>query len=150
MVLKKKDGKDQEVQDGWIGHILPFTLVQEKLLPDGLKKLRSYENRLAEIVSQYDVLLDELPEEEKEKAFVNDDKTAFIAAEVKKAIKAKEAEADVLAVLNRYDELSAEEKALKKQIKDESTALHLKTKSTIEGLSREQVLSLLHGRIYRC
>jgi len=146
MVLKKKDGKDQEVQDGWIGHILPFTLVQEKLLPDGLKKLRSYENRLAEIVSQYDVLLDELPEEEKEKAFVNDDKTAFIAAEVKKAIKAKEAEADVLAVLNRYDELSAEEKALKKQIKDESTALHLKTKSTIEGLSREQVLSLLHDK----
>ncbi|MEE0553373.1 MAG: type I restriction-modification system subunit M, partial [Clostridia bacterium] len=28
LVLKKKNGKDQEVQDGWKGHILPFELVQ--------------------------------------------------------------------------------------------------------------------------
>ena len=146
MVLKNKDGKDQEVQDGWIGHILPCALVQEKLLADDLAKLHKGENRLAEIISQYDELLDELPEEEKEKAFVNDDKNAFVAAEVKKAIKAKEVEADVLAVLKRFDALSAEEKALKKQIKDESTALHLKTKSTIEGLNCEQVLSLLREK----
>ena len=26
LVLKKKNGKDQEVQDGWKGHILPFEL----------------------------------------------------------------------------------------------------------------------------
>ena len=146
MVLKKKDGKDQEIQDGWIGHILPFALVQEKLLPDDLEKLRNDENRLAEVIAQYDDLLDELPEEEKEQPFVNDDKTAFVAVEVKKAIKAKDACAEVLAVLKRYDALQTEEKTLKKQIRDESTALHLKTKSTIEGLNREQVLSLLHDK----
>ena len=32
MVIKKKDGKETEVQDGWVGHILPFKLVQENLL----------------------------------------------------------------------------------------------------------------------
>lgn len=27
MVIKKKDGKDQELQDGWAGHVFPFELV---------------------------------------------------------------------------------------------------------------------------
>ena len=31
MVIKKKDGKDQEVQDGWVGHVIPFDLHQRKL-----------------------------------------------------------------------------------------------------------------------
>ncbi len=32
MVIKKKGGKDVEVQDGWIGRVLPFDLVQRELL----------------------------------------------------------------------------------------------------------------------
>ena len=32
MVVKKKDGKDQEVQDGWAGRIIPFDLVQRTIL----------------------------------------------------------------------------------------------------------------------
>ena len=32
MVIKKKDGKDVEVQDGWIGRVIPFELVQQTLL----------------------------------------------------------------------------------------------------------------------
>ena len=34
MVSKKKDGNDEEVQDGWIGHVIPFELVQASLLKD--------------------------------------------------------------------------------------------------------------------
>ena len=34
MVLKKKDGKDQEIQEGWIGHVIPFALVQDTILKD--------------------------------------------------------------------------------------------------------------------
>ena len=41
MVLKKKGGKDVEVQDGWKGHVLPFGLVQEALLSDELSALRT-------------------------------------------------------------------------------------------------------------
>ena len=41
MVVKKKDGREQEVQEGWIGHVLPFTLVQKTLLPDELAKLEA-------------------------------------------------------------------------------------------------------------
>lgn len=143
MVVKKKDGKDVETQDGWAGHVIPFALVQEKLLSNDLNTLREHGVRAAEITSEYEALLQELPEEEKEKAFVNEDKTAFVAAEVKKALKAKDADAEVLAVLKKYDTLSAEEKVLKKQLKTEESALHLKTKETIESLDDVQVLDLL-------
>lgn len=65
---------------------------------------------------------------------------------MKKAIKAKEAEPEVLAVLKAALALNEEEKALKKRVKEESAQLHLKTKETIEGLSDEQVLLLLEQK----
>ena len=30
-VIKKKDDKEYEVQDGWVGHVLPFELVTDYL-----------------------------------------------------------------------------------------------------------------------
>lgn len=41
------------------------------------------------------------------------------------------------------DKLMTEEKAVKRDVKEKSYALHMKTKETIEGLSDEQVLDLL-------
>ena len=43
----------------------------------------------------------------------------------------------------KAETLLAEEKRVKKDIKEMADALHLKTKETIEGLSDEQVLDLL-------
>ncbi len=146
MVSKKKDGKDQEVQEGWIGHVLPFALVQEALLPDALGALKGLENRLSEIPGEYEALLEELGEEEKEQDFVNEGKDAFVAVEVKKALKSREAEPQTLAILKKADALNEEEKVLKKKIKDESTALHLATKATIESLSDDAVLELLQKK----
>lgn len=146
MIIKKKDGKDQEVQDGWAGHVLPFELVQHKLLSDDLDSLKDDEVRLAKITTAYEEALDALPEEEKEKDFVNDDKTAFVWAEVKKAIKAKDLDADVLTVLRKAYADNEEEKNLKKQIKNKAADLHMATKSVIEGLSDGQVYDLLHEK----
>jgi type I restriction-modification system, M subunit len=143
MIVKKKDGKDQEVQDGWVGHVVPFDLVQQTMLSDSLAAIQGIEDRLAEITSGYEEALDELPEEEKDKDFVNDDKTAFVWPEVKKAIKAKEVDMQVLTILKKVSSDNEEEKKLKKQLKDQSEALHIETKKTIEALSDEQVYSLL-------
>jgi len=143
MIVKKKDGKDQEVQDGWVGHVVPFDLVQQTILSDNLAAIQGIEDRLAEITSGYEEALDELPEEEKDKDFVNDDKTAFVWPEVKKAIKSKEMDVQVLAILKKVSSDNEEEKKLKKQLKDQSEALHIETKKTIEALSDEQVYSLL-------
>ena len=143
MVVKKKDGREQEVQEGWIGHVLPFTLVQKTLLPDELAKLEAKETRISEISGEYGELLDKLSEEDKEKNFINDDKDAFVAAEVKKTLKAKDEEPETLAVLKKADALINEEKTLKKQIKEESAALHILTKKTIENLTDDGVIELL-------
>lgn len=142
-VLKRKDGKDQEVQDGWIGHVLPFSLVQEHLMSDSLNLLKEKENRLNEISSGLEELLEELPEEEKEKSFVNDTKDAFVPAEIKKALKAKDAEAGTLLLLKKADAFITEEKSVRKAIKDETARLHLATKEKIEGLSDDEILTLL-------
>ena len=101
------------------------------------------EDRLAEITSEYEEALDELPEEEKDKAFVNEEKTAFVWPEVKKAIKAKEVDEQVLAILKKVFSDNDEEKKLKKQLKAQSAELHIETKKTIEELSDDQVYSLL-------
>ena len=146
MILKKKDNKEIEVQDGYIGHVLPFELVQSVYLSAETAALLEHESRLTEIAAEYDELLDSLDEEAKGGDFVNEDKTAFVAAEVKKALKAKELDTAVLDVLRKFDRLNTEEKALKSAIKKESAALHMQTKETIEGLTDEQAREMLRKK----
>jgi len=152
MVNKKVKGKDTEVQDGWKGHILPFDLVQVTHLNDELQALKQQENRLAEISTEVETILDTFSEEEKALESVNDNGDSFVNAVVGKAAKQLKAEVkqsgafDVEsyeAKIIEVDDLINEEKALKKSVKAEAEALHLKTKSTIENLSDEQVNDLL-------
>lgn len=143
MVLKKKDGHDQEVQEGWVGHVLPFSMVQEQYLKERLTAIQEKETRLSEISSQYEELLDSLSEDDKSKNFTNEAGDAFVWAEVKRTIKAKECEPETLEILKKADVLSGEEKKLKREVKEESADLHMKTKETIETLTDEQVMALL-------
>lgn len=152
MVIKKKNGKEVEEQDGWIGHIMPFDLVQVTYLKEEIEALKVKEDRLLEITAQYEEILESLSEEEKELDTVKESKDAFVNAEVVKEAKQIRAEMKKkvkfeddsyeLKIL-KVDELIAEEKALKKEVKEESAKLHLKTKKTIESLSDEQVYELL-------
>lgn len=154
IVIKKKNGQDIEVQEGWKGHILPFDLVQQTYLSDDLVALEKQENRLAEIASELEEILESLSEEDKEQETVKENKDGFANAEVGKAAKVflkeqKEsktqfAEESYEAKIIRASKLIDEEKVLKKATKDAATALHLKTKTTIEALSDEQVYNLLH------
>lgn len=206
MVIKKKDGKEQEVQEGWKGHIIPFELVQHQLLNEDVKNLGIDENRMNEIASEYEELMDALSDDDKQK-LLDDDNTSFVAKEVTNACKEVFAdistpEIEILqqylalskakdklsfaeehkeiawesmsankngtygkAELNKYitalkskmsfeegsyeyivvraNALIAEEKELKKAVKEKAAQLHLKTKETIERLSDEQVIELL-------
>ena len=146
MVVKKKNGKDAEVQDGYIGHILPFELVQSVLLSSSLEELKIDEDRLSQIASEYEEKLDSLSEEDKGKSYVNDDNTAFVWAEVKKAVKSCDEEPETTELLKYVVQLNNEEKKLKKEIKEKTAALHIKTKETIEELTDEDVYSLLYQK----
>lgn len=149
LVTKKKDGKEQEIQDGWIGRVIPFELVQKELLSDRYKELREKEARLAEIPSLYEEIIEDLTEEEKDGQVLNDNNDAFVPKEVTKKLKELKKEAPTEEVksfidkLDRYERLSKEEKDLKKEIKSETAKLHMLTKETIENLTDSMVCELL-------
>ncbi len=84
----KKDGKEEveEVQEGWQGHVFPFTLVQELLLKEDIEALQAQEERLSAIGSELEELMDGLAEDEKEN-LLNDDSTAFDGKSVDAALK---------------------------------------------------------------
>lgn len=146
MVIKKKNGKKQEVQEGWVGHIMPFELVQETLLTKEWCVLQEQQARLEEFASEYDSLLDELSEDDKEKDFISEDKDAFVAKAVKAAVKAKMEEPAVLDVLQKVVKTMKEEAALKKAVKEGKEALHAQTKLYIAGLRDDEITLLLRRK----
>lgn len=83
MVEKNKE----EVQDGWMGHVLPFELVQEMLLQDDVQVIRDMEMRMEELTSQFNEIIDSMTPEEKDKPILSDDNSHFVATEVKKELK---------------------------------------------------------------
>lgn len=154
MVLKKKDGKDIEVQDGWMGHVIPFELVQREMLADKRDELSHMETRLAEIASEYDDFLESLTEEEKSEntEILNDDGDALAFAGIAKKAKQfqrtrehyddESIEARVIKIATILDE----EKELKRNIKVKSEQLLALTKQTIEGLTDDQAKIMLNNK----
>lgn len=149
MTMKKQGGKDVEVQTGWMGRIIPFDLIQKTVLKDEAVALKAKENRLSEISSDIEEILDSLSEEEKETEVVNDNGDALVAKEIPKKIKELKHEDETedtrefIEKLETADALFKEEKRLKSEIKSESSALVNHTKETIENLSNEEARTLL-------
>ena len=153
MVIKKKNGQDTDVQDGWKGHILPFDLVQKTYLNEALQALAEKETSLAEIASLLEEIFESLTEEEKEQDTIKESQDGFANTEVSKAAKnflKEQKESKIKFVEESYEHkiiqasrLIDEEKTLKKTVKDATIELHLKTKTTIEGLTEQQVNNLL-------
>ena len=151
MVIKKKDGKEVEVQDGWIGHILPFDLVQKMYLSDKLDEIKEKENELNSILSQYEEIIDTISEEDRGD-FLNEDNTAFVPKEVSKLVKpyakgkVKPEQGSIDEILVKVNSLIENEKSLKKDIKTLQTNLHNYTKDFIENLSDDSAIEALKAK----
>ena len=154
MVIKKKDGKDEEVQDGYVGHVIPFELIHKTLLQTQSDEIKSLESELANITNEYTELLDNVSEDDKEgnPEMFNDDNSAFVSAEVAKyaktLLKSKEvyAEESFENIILKVNSLINREKELKKNLKTKTAALISATKSTIENLTDDQVMELLEQK----
>lgn len=151
MVIKKKNNKEVEVQDGYVGHILPFELVQKMLLADDYNALRKKEERLIEISAGYEEILDSLTEEQKDNPAIKEKNDGFILKELKKQIKElagddSEETIDFIQKLEKAQSLIQEEQNLNKAVKKEKAELHKKTKETIENLTDEQAKQLLEKK----
>jgi type I restriction enzyme M protein len=87
IVARKKDGVEQELQDGWIGRIIPFLLVQETYLKEELKNLRYKENKVIEIAAELEEIIESLTEEERESSILNDSNDGFVVKELNEYLK---------------------------------------------------------------
>ena len=211
MVIKKNNKNDDddevtEVQDGWKGHILPFELVQEMLMPDEVEAIRALEERLSEIAGEYTEIIDSLDEDEKQGSFLNDSNDAFVSKELKITCDEilQEVENDEIKALIKYMSLPKkealafmktcsdadwnqieknkdgsckkpsltsriqqlkmeyefpeesyesklltalklmdEESTIKKDVKQRTEEIHLKTKEVIESLTEDQALQIV-------
>ena len=155
MVIKKdsKTNKDKEVQEGWLGRILPFELVQREFFPEEVEQLRELNEQLASTVARKDELFGEVDEEyygEEDDAITNAGKTGFKKTGVTKRIKEMKGddaltdeEQALLDVLVEANSVLARETKLKKQIKTIHEDLHEATKTWIETCTEEDARYLL-------
>lgn len=151
MVIKKKNGKDEEVQEGYVGHIIPFELAQRILLNEEYLSLTKKVQELDNITNECSEILDNIAEDDKngKSELFNEDNTAFVNAEILKFARGLQKSKQ------KYDEESFEnqiikvanliekEKSLKKGIKQDSEKLLAETKRLIENLTDNQALDLL-------
>lgn len=151
MVIKKEKGKDVEVQDGWIGHVIPFDVVQSSVLKAEADALKEKENRAGELDSEYSELVESFTDEDKESySTLFDDDGALIGAAIGKIVK------DLKRYGQKYEEDSAEWKiiqlgkvsdelkSVRREVKVLTDELVEKTKATIENLTDEQVKEMLY------
>ena len=151
MVVKKKQGKDVEVQDGWVGRVLPFSLVQDAFLTEEVSSLEKSEERLSAITAEITEIFEGLSDEDKDAAGDAVGEDSFVSSKISAASKqlndddpsSASDEESILFRLMRVAALFNEEKVLKKTIKDVHIELEKKTKEMIESLTDEQVCILL-------
>jgi len=153
MVVKKKDGKDVEVQDGWVGRIIPIPLVQKVLLGDKLASLQRLRDFAASTSSRIAEILENLPESEGQTPWLKDDGSAFVSKELKTKVKrikqefGKDIPADsVEAQLVEADRLLDTEKKQNAEVKAALAELDEKAIETIKGLSVAEIQQLLKAK----
>ncbi len=148
MVVKKKNGNDEEIQDGWVGRIVPFELIQKYKLNSQLEILNNKNERLIEIASEYEEIFDAISEDDKE-IVSNDTNDAFDFKKV--AEKVKEIKKEKITILDdsfeekivRVFNTNEEEKNLKKEIKIINDKLLNDSKIAIENLSDSEIVDIL-------
>ena len=147
--IKKKNGREEEVQVGWQGRIIPFELVQEVKLCNEVVEIKGIESRLGEITSIYQETIDNFSEDDKEEIseLLNDNNDGFINANVVKKSKeiqnssqySQELDEKIIEISKYIDE----EKKLKRELKDKEINLQDKSKEMIENLSENEIKELL-------
>lgn len=146
LVIKKKKEKEVEVQEGWIGHLLTFDLIQSKYLLKEKRELIDKENQVSEIDSEINDIIENLTDEEKEMEFYDDECNKIVDKLIKQFIKDTDVELETREKLRNYSSLVTKKKELNKALKSEIAELELNTKSTIENLTYEQIDDSLNSK----
>lgn len=156
MVVKKKDGKEVEVQEGWVGRLLPFDLVQRELLSEQVAHIEGLEERLADITTELETLIEGLSPEEQAGSIVSEDANRFVPKEVVAEARrlrqrlAKDLEGlepeSYEARLLKVDTLLKDEAQSKKLLRQTYAQLEQDTIALIEGITDEVATDLLRKK----
>lgn len=114
MVMKKKNGKEVEIQDGNKGRIFPYELIQDTLLKDEKDALLALEQRQTGIQEELTSLIETLSEDEGEFSVLNDNNDKFKKTETKNALKDEFETIDIpkIETLNAFQDLSGKAERL--------------------------------------
>lgn len=148
LVMKKKNGKDVETQEGWKGHIIPFELVERRYFTEEFKKIEQLEQHIYQIDNEIQEILENLDEEEKEN-LANEEGTQFVTSNLTNRIKEFKKDKDddeLLKKLNEANKLLKEQKAIQKEIKTSKENIHAMTKDKLESLSIEEAKALVYEK----
>lgn len=154
MIYKKKDKEVIEVQDGWVGRILSFDIVEKKYfstlkekLDDLLERLSTEEDRKENLISE--IAPDDLIELYKEDS--EEIETKKLNAAISKAKKDLKngAEFDEFSfedIILKINDTNESMKVTKREIKQLKESLELATKEKIESLPIDEAISLLEDK----
>ena len=150
-ITKKVNNKDEEVQNGWNGRIIPYELIHQSLLKEINDQVIKTNDSLNDIASNYSEIIDNLSEENKELPILKEGGEAFDFKEVKAMLKQLKNETDSDSVelketLQLVLSLQEDEKSLKKLVKEKEAQLLSLSKTTIENLTDDQVNELLQEK----
>lgn len=155
MVIRKKNGKDVEVQEGYVGRILPFELIQRKLLSAELDELDTMRGDASKVGEELVALVEVLPEDTPDD-LLNEAKTAFARKGVvdylkavgigSRAVPEDYPEESLERVVLQAKSLLEEKTRLDRKIKTATRELEDQTKERLESLSIEEALELLHEK----
>lgn len=151
MITKKKDNKEVEVQDGYVGHILPFELVQRELFASELESLNNQEKRLEDISSEITTLFEDVSEDDRSDECIDAEGGEFVAKLVSQRAKSlkklkNEDLSDFETIILKVSKLLDETKEINRRIKKKKEELLQKTKEKIERLEPTQALLLLEHK----
>lgn len=153
MVVKKKDGKDVEVQDGWAGRIIPIDLVERVMLSDELAAVENDRAAMEATRSHIAEIIENLPESEGETPWLKEDGLAFVPKELKAKVKkikqeygSKAPEGSIASMLLDADKSIDLEKKQKAAYNAALVKLISKAIETIENLTPDDIITLLKAK----
>lgn len=151
---KNKKKELEEYQDGWIGRILPYELVQEEYYKNDKEKLEELTKELANTENEKKELLESIDINDKANIVKEDSdeidskKLKAIISEInKKAKKGIEFEEGTYeAIILKISKVDTEIRKHKNEIKKTKAELEEKTKNKIETIETEEALKLLEKK----
>ena len=151
-MVTKGSGKTKRVeQDGWIGTIVPNDLIKEHLYADDLTAIEAKKERLQEVESKLEELVEAAKVEDSEEEFslseaLNAKEDGFTVGAVRAELKQIEKDTPAYTLLKTVENLLSEKSKLDKDVKALEKGLKAQAEERILDLTNEEIDVLVYEK----